>query len=133
MSLSADQIIAALERRYDHQSARTMFQRVLQDAKLGQKGAYSKEDLERFVEVLRAVGDRLGSVPELLLEPAKLPAQSAPVAQAAPEVQAAPIAPEAFVAEAEEPAEAQEAPKADEKADGGKGGGKDRGHGKKRR
>lgn len=127
MSLSADQIIAKLERRYDHLSARTIFRRVLEEAKLAEQATYSTEDITRFVEVLQAVGaeDRLGAVPQLLLD-AGGPKQAPAAAQAAPQ-EAAPAAPAPKSApeqaSPQEAAPAAPAPAKEAQAEAQKGGG----------
>jgi outer membrane biosynthesis protein TonB len=153
MAQGFDQLVSALQVRFDFQSARVMTREALSRAGLKEQSDYSPEDLQKFADGLNAVSTNLARVwtklgiapsgqplpppppPPAPPKPAPAPEAPAPVVEAAPEpvVEAAPEpTPEPVVEAAPEPTpepvveaapEAEAAP-VEESADHGWGGGK---------
>lgn len=76
MTLTTDDLIAALRLRYDFYSAQTMLESALTAAGLAQKTAYDAAEVATFRAALSRVGDRLAAVDARLdaLVPAPAPA-----------------------------------------------------------
>lgn len=66
--VTRSEIEAALERRYDHVSARVVFAEALVSAKIGDKSDYTVEELSRLAWVLHSLGERVMPASEALLE-----------------------------------------------------------------
>jgi hypothetical protein len=62
MTLSTDDLIAALRLRYDYYSARSMFELACERAELAEKPAYDVAEVRAWRTALVAVGDRLDHV-----------------------------------------------------------------------
>ena len=62
------EIVAALELRYDHLSARNVLAEAVAAARLGDKDDYTVEELSRLAWVLHARGERAAPASEALLE-----------------------------------------------------------------
>jgi hypothetical protein len=108
MSNGFEQLVTALQNRYDFQSARTMAREALSVASLKEQPNYSKEELQQFVDGLAKVGSHLDRVWSILgVSPTGEPAPAAEAA--APKAAEAP--------KAEEKKEAKEEAKADDKKD----------------
>jgi hypothetical protein len=122
MARGFNQLVAALEARFDFQSARITAREALARAGLAERSDYDEHDLQRFADGLSAVARNLDKVwPKLGVAPSgqPLPAPAAavsPVAQPAPEVAvvAEAAAEEAVVEEAQAPEAAPEEPVVDE-------------------
>lgn len=151
MAQGFDQLVSALQVRFDYQSSRVMTREALSRAGLKEQSDYSPEELQKFVDGLNAVSTnlsrvwtKLGIAPSgqpLPPPPPPKPPEPAPVVEAAPEpapvVEAAPepapeptpepvfeAAPEPTPEPVVEAAPEVEAAPAEESADHGWGGGK---------
>jgi outer membrane biosynthesis protein TonB len=138
MAQGFDQLVSALQVRFDFQSARVMTREALSRAGLKEQSDYSPEELQKFVDGLNAVSTNLSRVwtklgiapsgqplpppppppaPPKPPEPAPAPVveaapEPAPVVEAAPEPTPEPVveaAPEPVVEVAPEPAPSFEA------------------------
>ncbi|MBL8786720.1 MAG: hypothetical protein JNJ59_17575 [Deltaproteobacteria bacterium] len=142
MAQGFDELVKALQVRFDFQSSRIMTREALSRAGLKEKSDYSGDELQKFVDGLNVVATNLGRVwttlgiapsgqplppppphpqPKVEAKPPEPPPAPAPVVEAAPEpvVEAAPEPqPEPVVEAAPEPvveaAPAEEAPPAEE-------------------
>lgn len=94
MSLSAEKLVAVLERRYDYHSARVVFRQVVARAGLSEGGPFGAPELERFATVLEEVGDRLGDLPEHIRHPNAKQAAPVKAEPAAPKAEPTPVTPE---------------------------------------
>lgn len=66
--VTAQEVLAALGRRYDHLSARTVLDEALRAAQLGNKADYTVAELSRLAWVLHSRGERAAAASEALLE-----------------------------------------------------------------
>jgi hypothetical protein len=94
MTVAKKDLVAALRTRYDHYSAESMFDAARERAGLDDKSAFDAQEIAKFRDALRKVGDRLGPVDavidELLAKPADAqPAAPPPAAAPAPAPKAA--------------------------------------------
>jgi hypothetical protein len=64
--VSHNKILGAMEKRYDHQSARTMTREALAAAGMQEKSSYEPAEIEAFVEGLVKIGNRVETVAEQL-------------------------------------------------------------------
>ncbi len=62
MSTGFDNLVAALETRYDFHSARTLVREALGASGLKEQDAYSKDEMQRFADGLATVGTSLSPV-----------------------------------------------------------------------
>lgn len=107
MSSGFDQVVASLEARFDHMSARTVAREAAAVAGLAEQKDYSDKEVQLLVDALATLGDRMEGVWSRL--------GAAPAGQAVP-----PPAPKAAAkgdaaAPKEEKAAAKDEPKADAK------------------
>lgn len=111
MRIAKDELVAALNLRYDHYSATTIFEAARTRADLADKSDYDGAELAAFRAALARVGDRLEKVNERLDALTGTSPQPAP---ASPSVEAAPEAtPEATVEAKPEAKPEPEEPKSD--------------------
>lgn len=66
--IALDALYLALERRYDHVSARVLLAEALVAAGLPAQGRYSAAELSRLAWVLHGLGDRVEKAAQALLE-----------------------------------------------------------------
>ncbi|MFT7625200.1 MAG: hypothetical protein ACI9WU_004391, partial [Myxococcota bacterium] len=64
--IARDTIAAALERRYDYYSARTVLSEARSAASLEDKAEYSAAEVKALIAGIKQVGDRVGAVLEAL-------------------------------------------------------------------
>ncbi len=78
MSSGFEQLVSALETRYDFQSARTLAREALKSAGLKEQAKYSKAELGQFADQLSTIGSSLDAVWDKLgVAPAGAPAPAA--------------------------------------------------------
>jgi hypothetical protein len=90
MSLSAEKLVAVLERRYDYHSARVVFRQVVARAGLSEGGPFTVAELDRFATALDAVGDRLGELLDQIRSAGGRGGHAAARAEPTPEPEPAP-------------------------------------------
>jgi hypothetical protein len=66
--LAHEQVLEALEVRFDHLSARTMFEEALQRADIAAAAHYSPEEASRLAWALTELGERSATAVKRLLE-----------------------------------------------------------------
>ena len=92
-AIPRDNVLSALKRRYDHQSAEVVLKREVEEAKLNDKEQYTTEELRSIGQGLQKVGDRLDSVlGELMALTERKPGASAAAASPQTRQASAPIA-----------------------------------------
>jgi hypothetical protein len=90
MKLAKDDLLAALRLRYDHYSARSIFETTLARAKLLDQADYDDAQLATFRAALKRVGDRLEQVEARIDALLNAPPPPPPVVQAPKPVVGAP-------------------------------------------
>jgi len=92
-AIPRENVLSALKRRYDHQSAEVVLKRAVEAAKLNDKEQYTTEELRSIGQGLQKVGDRLDSVlGELMALTERKPGASAAAASPQTRQASAPIA-----------------------------------------
>jgi hypothetical protein len=129
MSSGFDHVVASLEARFDHMSARTIAKEAATAAGLGEQKAYSPKDVQLLADTLATLGDRMDAVWAALgaSPTGQAAAAPAPAPAAAPAAKAeeAPAAKADKAEAAEEAAEAKEDDKAEAKDEKAEAKGKD--------